>query len=111
MLIFILFSGFYANNSLIPAALNWIQWISPPRWLFASMITIQFSGITFECNTGPRNCIPNGDAYINRLGLADDSFGKSAGVLVGMIAFLQTLAYITLRIKRIKWLVPKLKEG
>jgi len=107
MLIFILFSGFYANNSLIPAALNWIQWISPIRWIFSAMISIQFSGITFECNNGPLNCIPDGDAYIRRLGIQDDSFGRSLAVVLGMIAFFHIAAYTTLRIKRIKWATPK----
>jgi len=106
MLIFILFSGFYANNAIIPAALNWIQWISPIRWLFAAIINIQLGGVVFECNTGPQNCVPTGDAYINRLGIAGDSFGRSLGVLLGMIAFLQFLAYFTLRVRRVKWVTP-----
>jgi len=106
MLIFVLFSGFYANNSIIPPELNWIQWISPIRWVFASLITIQFTGIVFECDDGPLNCVPSGEAYIARLGLQDDSFERSAGVLIAMVAFLICLAYTILRVKRVKWLVP-----
>ena len=107
MLIFILFSGFYANNSIIPAALNWIQWISPVRWFFASVVTVQFSGLVFVCDDGPDNCIQTGDEYIARFKLQNDSFGRSFGVLIGMIAFLQVMAYFTLRVKRIKWMTPQ----
>ena len=106
MLIFILFSGFYANTSVIPAALNWIQWISPIRWMFAALLQIQFSGLVFECNLGPTACVQTGEAYMLRLGVQDDSFARSFGVLVGMIAFLQITAYVVLRIRRINWITP-----
>jgi hypothetical protein len=49
MLIFILFSGFYANAELIPQALSWIQYISPIRWVFAAFCVLQFSGVVFTC--------------------------------------------------------------
>jgi hypothetical protein len=75
------------------------------------MINIQLSGVKFECNTGPLNCVPNGDAYIVRLGVAGDSFERSLGVLLGMIAFLQITAYLTLRVKRIKWITPDAKSA
>jgi len=106
MLIFILFGGFYVNNANVPPELNWIQWISPIRWIFASLITIQFPGLVFECDDGPQNCIPTGEAYMERLGLSSDSFGRSVGVLIAEIIFLQWIGYFILRKKRIRWVVP-----
>lgn len=108
MLIFVLFSGFYANTNLIPVFLAWIQWIAPIRWSFAGFCVIQFTGVVFECRD-PQNegCVPTGEAVIKRLGFAEDSFGKSLGVLLGMIAFLQISGYVILRVKRPRYVNPK----
>jgi len=111
MLIFILFSGFYANNAVIPAALSWIQYISPVRWMFAALLKIQLTGIVFECNRGPDNCIRTGEAQLERLGIENDSFERSLGIMIGMIVFLQVSAYIVLRVRRIKWITPSTKKN
>lgn len=110
MLIFILFSGFYANNSVIPAALNWIQWISPMRWIFAGIVVVQFSGLVFQCDAATaatQGCIPTGEAFIDSLGLQNDSFARSLGVLLGMMVFLHISAYLALRFKKVRYIVPK----
>ena len=60
MLIFILFSGFYANTSLIPVWLRWLQWISPMRYTYSALVLNQFSGLNFTCSE-PIGCIPNGE--------------------------------------------------
>lgn len=110
-LIFILFSGFYANNKVIPDALNWIQWISPIRWLFSGVITVQFKGLKFECNLGEDQCVPTGNAYLVRLGLSGDSFWRSAVVLLAMIVFFHLLAYTMLRVRRVKWITPSMNTA
>lgn len=61
MLIFILFSGFYANTSLIPVWLRWLQWISPMRYTYSALVLNQFTGLNFTCSGAePTGCIPNG---------------------------------------------------
>ncbi|KAH9253376.1 hypothetical protein BASA81_008727 [Batrachochytrium salamandrivorans] len=109
MLIFILFSGFYANTEVIPVWLSWIQWISPIKYMFAAMLQIQFTGVVFTCTAeeqAANACIRTGEDFMQRLGVQDDSFGRSCGVLVGMICAMHILAYTSLRVRKQKWIVP-----
>ena len=108
MLIFALFSGFYANTDLIPAALAWIQWISPIRWAFSGFMSILMAGLKFDCpNPELEGCIPTGEAFIERLGLGGDSFARSVGVLLAMTVGFQIIGYLTLTFSKAKWMVPK----
>lgn len=105
MLIFILFSGFYANTEVIPVWLSWIQWISPIKYMFAAMLQIHFTGVVFACTAeelAANACIPTGEDFMLRLGVQDDSFGRSCGVLVGMICAMHVLAYTSLRVRKQK---------
>jgi len=108
MLVFALFSGFYANTELIPAALAWIQYISPIRWGFSGFMSVLLPGLTFECpNPEKEGCIPSGDAFLVRLGLGGDSFPRSAGILVAMTFILQMIGYLVLLLNAARWVVPK----
>jgi hypothetical protein len=106
--IFALFSGFYANTDLIPAALAWIQWISPIRWGFSGFMVVLLEDVTYECpNPQLEGCIPTGEAFIVRLGLGNDTFARSVGVLVGMMFSFQLIGYFALVLNRYKWVTPK----
>ena len=70
---------------------------------------IQVSGLIFEC-VDPTNCIPTGDGFISSRGLGEDSFQRSAGVLIGMTIGFQVIGYLVLRFKKASWMVPKVKE-
>lgn len=107
VLIFVLFSGFYANLDFVPSALNWIQYLSPPRWIFAALVNIHFKGIVFLCTSPTEGCIPTGEAFVARLGLQNDSVLRSALVLIGMIVALQGVGILILRFKTDKYLTPK----
>lgn len=108
-LIFVLFSGFYANTDLIPVWLNWISWINPLRWSFAACVKVDFVGVNFICPnvTSTTGCIPNGEAMIERLDFTNDSFEKSVGFLLGFYFLMLLLAYTILRMKKVHYMVPK----
>ena len=103
-----MFSGFYANADLIPAALAWIQYVSPIRWGFSGFASVLIKPLTFECsNPTTEGCIPNGEAFLNRLGLGSDSFSRSAGILVAMAFIMQTIGFFALLMNKAKWVTPK----
>jgi len=49
VIIFLLFGGFYAANAEIPAALNWIQWISFIHYAYTILMRNEFTGLTLVC--------------------------------------------------------------
>lgn len=103
-----LFSGFYANTDLIPKALSWIQYISPIRWSFSGFMVAWVRDMTFECpNPQLEGCIPNGRAYLDRIGLNKDSYGRSIGILFAYIVFLQLLGVTVFALNKARWLSPK----
>ena len=106
-MIFALFSGFYANSNLITPVLAWIQWISPVRWAFSGFMSSLVSGLVFDCGNVDEGCINTGDIYLQTRGLADDSFGRSAGILIGIMLVLQLIGYFCLLFNTAKWVVPK----
>jgi ABC-type multidrug transport system ATPase subunit/ABC-type multidrug transport system permease subunit len=108
VLLFVLFSGFYANTELISPVLSWIQYISPMRWLFAASAVNEFSGMIFECDLGSKQgCIPSGDAFLERLGFSNDTIARSAGIMIGLIATYQLLGYLILRFKTASFITAK----
>ena len=105
MLIFVLFSGFYANSNLIPDWLAWIQWVSPIRWSYAGFMAVVVAPMVFICDAP--GCIPNGQGYLESRGLGSDTFSRSAIILVCMAFGFQIIGYLILRFKRTQWVVPK----
>jgi len=49
VIVFLLFGGFYAANAEIPAALNWIQWISFIHYAYTILMRNEFTGLTLVC--------------------------------------------------------------
>jgi len=78
----LLFSGLFVNSGNFPTWLSWLQWVSPVRYAFASMVINQFSGYTFA------NCQPatqpqcQGEMAIEQLGFAGD---LPAGVNISLM--------------------------
>lgn len=108
ILIIVLFSGFYASTELIPPALAWLQWLSPVRWAFSALIVIQYAPLVFDCPSNSSvGCIPDGNAYIHRIGFSGDTVWRSAGVLIGLSFVLQVLAFIFLSRSKSKVVYPK----
>ena len=38
----IMFGGFYANVDSIPVWIAWVQWLSPLRYTFEALVTVEF---------------------------------------------------------------------
>jgi hypothetical protein len=96
-----------ANTNLIPAALAWIQWLSPVRYAFGAAIVNEFTGLVFTCTgASTTGCVPNGQAEIERLGMTEDSVGRNLGILLGFCLVYFSMGYFVMRWKKVRWLVP-----
>lgn len=104
-----MYGGFFANTTLIPKVLSWIQWISFVRWAFSGFMVAWIRDLTFD---PPQNIsygyIRNGTDYVNnRLGFKNDSYARSLGILFAMVIILQLLGVSILSLNKARWLFPK----
>lgn len=93
----LLFSGLFVNSGNFPAWLGWLQWISPVRYAFSSMIVNQFTSYTFA------NCLPTdqpqcqGERAIEQLGFAHDlPIGVNISLMIAIYLALILGAYLAL---------------
>eukprot|EP00929_Paragymnodinium_shiwhaense_P048241 TRINITY_DN24414_c0_g1_i1.p1 TRINITY_DN24414_c0_g1~~TRINITY_DN24414_c0_g1_i1.p1 ORF type:complete len:663 (+),score=98.59 TRINITY_DN24414_c0_g1_i1:38-2026(+) len=45
----IMFSGFVLNTDSIPVFLQWVEYISPPKYAFAALAQIEYTGLDLHC--------------------------------------------------------------
>ena len=107
-MIFALFSGFYANSDLVPAALAWISYVSPIRYAFTGLMIVLVGPMTFDCSDAlATGCVPTGQDELSRLGIQGDSFSRSAGVLFALTVGFNLIGLTILSVNRASWVTPK----
>ncbi|KAI8844375.1 ABC-2 type transporter-domain-containing protein [Chytriomyces cf. hyalinus JEL632] len=58
-----LFGGIFVNLSLVAPALSWLQWLSPIRYAYESLVKMEFAGLLLETPTfgmGGAPAVPQG---------------------------------------------------
>eukprot|EP01114_Cavostelium_apophysatum_P012545 TRINITY_DN2833_c0_g1_i4.p1 TRINITY_DN2833_c0_g1~~TRINITY_DN2833_c0_g1_i4.p1 ORF type:complete len:1333 (-),score=277.19 TRINITY_DN2833_c0_g1_i4:35-4033(-) len=109
--LFVLVSGWAINYDNITVAFRWVKEISYLKYGYEALIINEYKGSTFYCTQeqldeyGGFCPITRGEQVIQRLAMEDASFGKSFGFLIGFLALLNVLFYLTIRFKN---QVPKL---
>ena len=103
--IFFVYGGNFANLSIVPAVLAWIQWLSLLRYAYMSFFQNEFDGLTFLCfnNEPPINgqCIPGFATGEQVIAFYDQdvlSIVASLFILFGFGIFFHIATYIALRI-------------
>jgi len=87
LLPFMLFSGLVLNVATVPGFLRWIQWISPMRYAFTSLMTNQFGGWN----------APGAQAYYVGLNAGNGlSIVVNLFILAGIFLFGLFLSYLAL---------------
>ena len=100
LLVFMLFNGFYVNTANVGAYFRWIKHINFLYYSTRAATVNEFSGLVFECTeeeAATMGCIPNGDAFLKRLGFEDASILEDCIVLIAMSLIFRIGSYLCLK--------------
>jgi hypothetical protein len=102
--VWVLFAGYFVNITNIPIFLRWLTWISPVRYLFESLVWLQFDGQIFTCEKLqelPNGMCPisDGSQVIANLEFQDANLWLNAFVLLGMLFAFHALGCLFLRLR------------
>jgi len=96
---FVIFSGFFINNSSTPVYFIWIPYISFVNYAFRIVVTQVFKDQTFTCDSSDPCTYPNGEAVIESLDFDGNSLALDFSILAAMYVFFRLLAFIGLWVK------------
>ena len=107
----ILFSGFFIHVDSLPVWLRWITYISTIRWSFMAFMINEFKGETgFVCDEGYAGCIEKGNTVLQKFAFDEWKKSTSVGLIAVLLGSFHILAFIMLKINRIRYMdVPKYK--
>jgi ATP-binding cassette subfamily G (WHITE) protein 2 (SNQ2) len=99
VVILALLDGFYRNLADLPL---WCRWVSKFSFLgygVQAAAVVEFRGLTFTCTPeeAVTGCIPDGDAFLARLNMADTDVGANIGYILVLAAGSRCVAYLALR--------------
>ena len=94
-----LLDGFYRNLADIPA---WCRWVSKFSFLGYGVQAVaanEFRGLSFSCTPDEAavGCIPDGEAFLQRLSMAHTNIGAFIGYILIIGAGSRVVAYLALR--------------
>ncbi len=97
--VFLLFGGGLINLDRIPAALNWLQWLSIIAYSNKALAQNEFRGVTLDCTGSKIACFQNGDDILKFFGYDFPSLWYSilinaciglAFLIIGYLGFRKT---------------------
>ena len=91
VILFLMFSGFFLNESNVPVWLIWLREISFIRYAFQALCVNEFKGAEFSCDGSTGSCV-DGDEHLERLKFDDITISGNCGILAGMILGFNLLA-------------------
>ncbi|PIA15271.1 hypothetical protein COEREDRAFT_82231 [Coemansia reversa NRRL 1564] len=94
----LLFGGLLANPSTITPVLRWLRWINPVYYAYAALIRNEFTGMTFECDSGEQ-CYENGEQVVATYSMDHFSIWANALFLLLIAAVYFVSGYAMLRWK------------
>jgi ABC-type multidrug transport system ATPase subunit len=99
LLLFVLVAGLYANISTLSPFFEFLGDISFLRYGYSALTTNEFTGLTFECDTGSSCNLQTGEQVLDFLSI-DASIPKNVLLLFAVIVGLRCLAYISLKLSK-----------
>eukprot|EP00475_Leptophrys_vorax_P032728 TRINITY_DN5088_c0_g1_i1.p1 TRINITY_DN5088_c0_g1~~TRINITY_DN5088_c0_g1_i1.p1 ORF type:complete len:756 (-),score=211.45 TRINITY_DN5088_c0_g1_i1:29-2296(-) len=99
LLLFVLVAGLYANITTLGPFFVFLGRISFLRYGYSALMTNEFEGLTFQCDTGESCTLITGSSVLNFFGI-DASVPKNVGLLCAVIAVLRLVAYISLKLSK-----------
>lgn len=95
IVIFLMYGGNIGNDSSIPIALSWIQYISPLKYAYAALFQNEFSGLVFNPTEG-NHTFQTGEQVIHLYQVDFLPMYACFVILFSLACLFQILAYIAL---------------
>ncbi|KAJ8598608.1 hypothetical protein CTAYLR_001713 [Chrysophaeum taylorii] len=97
--LFVMFSGYFLNESSIPVYVRWLKYISFVRYTFQALAVNEFRGESFSCGdvSEDQSCVRKGGLVLEALNFDDVSIPLNAVILSIMVLGFNSLALIIFR--------------
>ncbi|KAJ9597850.1 hypothetical protein L9F63_011292, partial [Diploptera punctata] len=94
---FLLFGGFFLNNSSVPPYLKWLSYLSWFKYGNEALLINQWSDIQhIECTHSNSTCPKNGQVVLEALDFREDDLGLDLVCLVSLILAFRLVAFLAL---------------
>ena len=92
VILFLMFSGFFLNESNVPVFLIWLRELSFIRYAFQALCVNEFKDATFSCDPPTTATCIDGNEHLERLKFDEITIGGNSAILGGMIVGFNILA-------------------
>jgi ABC-type multidrug transport system ATPase subunit/ABC-type multidrug transport system permease subunit len=110
MVPFMMVTGFFAHNKTMPGWLKWLQYLSPQKFMFESMMGVEFNGLKLTCSDAEHITVPlddgtmehfcpfQGGADVLKLFALDGSqYAANIFITIALTLGIRLVAYAALR--------------
>ena len=104
VILFLMFSGFFLNESNVPVFLIWLRELSFIRYAFQALCVNEFAGAEFSCDPSTTATCIDGDEHLDRLKFDDVRIWENCLILFGMIVGFNALALAIIYYRQPKYL-------
>eukprot|EP00228_Micromonas_bravo_P007625 CAMPEP_0203013280 /NCGR_PEP_ID=MMETSP1401-20130829/14956_1 /ASSEMBLY_ACC=CAM_ASM_000894 /TAXON_ID=38833 /ORGANISM="Micromonas pusilla, Strain CCAC1681" /LENGTH=682 /DNA_ID=CAMNT_0049754985 /DNA_START=1 /DNA_END=2046 /DNA_ORIENTATION=- len=104
VILFLMFSGFFLNESNVPVFLIWLRELSFIRYAFQALCVNEFKGAEFSCDPSTTATCIDGDEHLDRLKFDDVKIWENCLILFGMIVGFNALALAIIYYRQPKYL-------
>ena len=110
VILFLMFSGFFLNESNVPVFLIWLRELSFIRYAFQALCVNEFAGAEFTCDPNTTATCIDGDEHLERLKFDDVKIWENCLILFGMIVGFNALALAIIYYRQPKYLALGAKD-
>ncbi|PNF26870.1 hypothetical protein B7P43_G16260 [Cryptotermes secundus] len=94
---FLIFGGFFLNNSSVPAYLTWLSYLSWFKYGNEALLINQWADVQYiDCTHSNTTCPKNGHVVLEALNFREDKFSRDLICLVSLILVFRLFAYLAL---------------
>ena len=111
VILFLMFSGFFLNESNVPVFLIWLRELSFIRYAFQALCVNEFKGAEFSCDPSTTATCNDGDEHLDRLKFDDVKIWENCLILFGMIVGFNALALAIIYYRQPKYLALGSKQS
>jgi len=109
VILFLMFSGYFLNESNVPVFLIWLRELSFIRYAFQALCVNEFKDATFSCDPSVTTTCIDGNEHLERLNFDEITIGSNCAVLGAMIVGFNLLALGIVYYRQPRYLAIKKK--